>query len=169
MNEALTIATAIAEEIEAAVATNYQNMIAHIAEAESGLAEVKSIIDRAEDSIARMKDAAQALKPPKASKKKARAKSKAAKPPVTKEVAQPVCLTFVKENPGINLKTLKGLVKQKLTKENNYQESGAALQIDYCLKSDLFTIATDGSVSIAQATAPTALESDTNIRTHANQ
>lgn len=76
-------------------------------------------------------------------------KSKKTKPSPKQEDVREVCLTLVTENPGIKKLELEELVKHKLTEELGFDLKGFARRRNEVFNSDTFTIATDGTVSLA--------------------
>lgn len=97
-----------------------------------------------------LKEIIKLLSPKKASAgNRKKAQSKSDKPSVRKPDAEAACLAVVKANPLIPKDELKELALHKLIEEQGFGRNGAAMQIDKCLLSPKFIIASDDTVSLA--------------------
>lgn len=76
-------------------------------------------------------------------------KSKKTKPSPKQEDVREICLALVASNPGIKKTELEELVKHKLTEELGFDLKGFARRRNEVFNSDTFSIATDGTVSLA--------------------
>jgi len=145
MIDVLKQSSAIAEAATKAMTTAHQTLISQIEPLEEGVLEVEQNLTKAKAAITQMKAAAKELTRPE--KKKSKGSRKPALPSAKKEDVQPVCIALVRDNPLIEKEVLAALAEENLVEGQGFSRNGVKLQIGKCLKSSLFAIGTDGTVT----------------------
>jgi len=118
------------------------------------VAEAQKEVERLEADKARLESSLNELKPGKKKSKAGGEASKATKPKkrsAKQKDVREVCLAVVKENLAITKADLESFAKHKLEDDLGFDLKGFGLRFGEVLSSDTFSVATDGTVSIALA------------------
>lgn len=86
-------------------------------------------------------------------KKKTNAARKAGKPCARKRDVMDICLALVEANQPIAKADLVSLAKHKILENGQFSQSGISLRLSECLRSDVFLISDDHTITLASDAA----------------